>query len=236
LEAKLFLREPGTPFVVVLLPTVILVILGIVLSPHRPEPFLGGQRFIDVFVPSMVVITLAVLGVNTMPARLVKYRQKGVLRRLSTTPVGPAALLVSQVLMNLAVAVVALVLLIVVGNLGFGVPLPQQPIGFGAAFLLGMAAMLAIGLLIAAVAPSPGVAAALIVPIFITVMFLGGVYVPRPYLPDLIQELGDYAPPGVQAIQDAWLGTAEVGTLPLAIMAGITVVAGVAAARLFRWE
>jgi ABC-2 type transport system permease protein len=236
LETKLFLREPGTLLIVVLLPTVILVALGIVLAPNRPEPSLGGQRFVDLFVPSMVVITLAVLGVNTMPARLVRYRQKGFLRRLSTTPIGPVTVLVAQLLVNVAIAVVGLVVLMIVGYVAFGIPMPRQPIDFAAAFLLGMTALLALGLLIAAVSATSGVAAALIVPLFVTVMFLGGVYVPRPYLPDVVQRVGDFMPPGVQALQDAWLGTADLSLPPLAVMAAITVLAGGAAARRFRWD
>jgi ABC-2 type transport system permease protein len=99
-----------------------------------------------------------------------------------------------------------------------------------------MTSLFAIGLTVAAVAPTTGVAAALWLPVFVAVMLLGGVYLPRVFLPGFLQQLGDYAPPGVQAIQDAWLGTAVVQPLPLAIMALITVVAGAAAVRLFRWE
>src|SRR4029453_10880188 len=99
-EAKLFLREPGTWIVGLLLPTLILLAVGFVFGPPKPEPSLGNQRFIDLFVPSMVVVSLASLGVSTMPARLVGYREKGVLRRLSTAPVNPAALLVAQLLIN----------------------------------------------------------------------------------------------------------------------------------------
>jgi ABC-2 type transport system permease protein len=235
-EAKLFFREPGTWIVAVLLPTIVLVVIGLLFGPHRPDPKLGGERFIDQFVPSMVVITLATLGANTLPARLVKYREQGVLRRLSTTPADPSALLIAQLLINIVVAVAGLVLLIVVGALAFQVPLPQDPVGFMAAFALGMTSLLALGLLIAALAPTTAAAAAMIVPLFILVMFLGGVYLPRMFLPDFLQRIGEYTPPGVQSLIDTWMGTAAPQVGPLAIMAVITVVAGAAAARLFRWE
>ena len=98
-----------------------------------------------------------------------------------------------------------------------------------------MSSLFALGLLVAAVAPTSGVANAMIWPIFIAVMFLGGVYLPRWLLPEAVVKIGDFTPPGVQAMLDAWLGTAPQ-LLPLVIMAAITVVAGTAAARLFRWE
>ena len=104
----------------------------------------------------MVVMTLAILGVNTPPGRLVKYREKGVLRRLSTTPASPRSLLIAQLVVNMGVAVVSLALLLIVGNLAFEIPLPKDPIGFAVAFLLGMSSLFALGLLVAAVAPSAG--------------------------------------------------------------------------------
>lgn len=234
-ETKLFFRDPATWIVALLLPTIILLVLGAIFAPHGPDAALGGRRFIDVFVPSLVVITLATLGVNAMPVRLATYREKGVLRRLSTTPVRPAALLAAQLLINLAVAVVAAVLLIVVGRLAFGVPLPQNGPGFVAAFLLGMSSLFALGLLVAAVAPTARAAMALALPMYFLAMFLGGVYVPRAFLPPFLVRLGDYAPPGVQALLDAWMGSTPQ-PLPLALMTAIALIAGAAAAKWFRWE
>ena len=67
-------------------------------------------------------------------------------------------------------------------------------------------------------------------------MFLGGVYLPR-YL--LLRRpasrSANFTPPGVQGLQDAWLGIAPQ-PWPLSVMAVITVVAGTLAVRLFRWE
>ena len=233
-ETRLFFREPGVWLLTILLPTIVLVAVGLVFGVE-PDPGLGGLRWIDIFAPSMVVMTLAILGVNLLPARLVKYRERGVMRRLSTTPASPRSLLIAQLVVNMGVAVVALAVLLVIGNLVFGIPLPKDPIGFTIAFLLGMAALFALGLLVAAVAPSAGIASALFVPLFALVMLLGGVYLPRTMLPEVLIRIGDYTPPGVQALLDAWQGTSPQPA-QLAAMALITVVAGTIAARRFRWE
>ena len=233
-ETRLFFREPGVWLLTILLPTIVLVAVGLLFGTE-PDPALGGRRWIDIFAPSMVVMTLAILGVNLLPARLVKYRERGVLRRLSTTPASPRSLLIAQLIVNMGVAIVGLVVLLVVGNLVFQIPLPKDPIGFAVAFLLGMSALFALGLLVAAVAPSAGIASALFVPLFALVMLLGGVYLPRTMLPELLIRIGDYTPPGVQALLDAWQGTSPQPA-QLAAMAVITVVAGTVAARRFRWE
>ena len=234
-EAKLLVREPIAWLAAIILPSAILLIFGAIFAPHRPDPALGGLRWIDTFAPSLVVITTATLAIQTLPIRLATYREKGILRRLSTTPARPASLLVAQLVIYSVTAVLGLVLLVVVGQIAFDIPLPGNPIGYIAAFGLGMAGLLAIGLLLAAVAPSAGVATAIAVPLFFVVMFLGGVYLPRFLLPEVLVTIGDFTPPGVQGLQDAWLGAAPQ-LLPLAVLAGITVVAGVAASRAFQWE
>ena len=233
-ETRLFFREPGIWPLTILLPTIVLVIVGLVFGVE-PDPSLGGLRWIDTFAPSMVVMTLAVLGVNTLPGRLVKYREKGVLRRLSTTPASPRTLLIAQLVVNMGIAVIALAVLVVVGNVMFQIPFPRDPIGFTVAFLLGMSALFALGLLVAAVSPTPGIASALFVPLFALVMFLGGVYLPRAFLPEFLIRIGDYTPPGIQALLDAWSGTPPQLS-QLAAMAVITIVAGSVAAKRFRWE
>jgi ABC-2 type transport system permease protein len=234
IEGKLLFRDPVTWLAAIALPTVVLLIFGVVFTP-QPDPDLGGQRWIDLFVPSLVVITLGTLGVQTLPIRLATYRDKGVLRRLATTPAHPARLLVAQLVIYGVASIVALVLLIAVGHLAFAIPLPANPLAYIAAFALGMTSLFAIGLLVAAIAPSARTATAIALPLFFAVMFLGGVYLPRVLLPDVLVRIGDFTPPGVQALQDAWLG-ATPQLAPLACMALVTVVVGALAVRWFRWE
>ncbi len=229
------LREPITWLAAIALPTVILLIFGSIFGPSEPDPALGGLRFIDVFVPSLVVITVGTLGIQTIPIRLATYREKGILRRLSTTPAHPLRLLLAQLLVYTVIAVIALVPLIVVANVIFEVPLPGQPVAYLAAFVLGMTSLFSIGLLVASVAPSSRSATAIAIPMFFAVMFLGGVYLPRVFLPEILRRIGDFTPPSVQSLQDAWLGTAPQ-LAPLLGMAIVTVVAGSLAVRLFRWE
>jgi len=234
-EAKLLFREPVSWLAAIALPTAILLIFGTLFSDGQPDPAFGGLRFIDVFVPSLVVISVGTLGIQTLPIRLATYREKGVLRRLSTTPAHPLRLLVAQLITYLVTAAVALVLLVIVARVAFDVPLPRDPIGYLVAVLLGTSSLFVVGLVLAAVAPSARVATAVAIPLFFGVMFLGGVYVPRVALPDILVRIGDFTPPGVQGLQDAWMGVGPQ-LAPLVVMALITVVGGVIAARAFRWE
>ncbi len=247
-EGKLFLREPMSMIFGLLFPTALLLLLGAIPILREPSEEYGGARFVDMWAPTALVMGLAIIGVQYIPGVVATYRENGVLRRMSTTPVHPATVLVAQLLVALSAAVAAAVLLIIAGRLVLDVPPPQNPLGFIVAFVIGFGALLAIGMLIAAVAPTARAANGIAVPVFMLVMFAGGVYLPRFLMPEFLIRLGDYTPPGVQALLDAWtgdaamadvLGNASTGypqPLQLGIMALIGVCAGWAAAKLFRWQ
>ena len=233
-ESKLFLRDPATWGAAIILPTVILVILGLIFG-NKPDEVFGGRGLLDLFAPSLVVLTIATLSVNTMTTRLATYREKGILRRLSTAPVPPAALLVAELAINVVAAIVAVALLVTVASVAFGVPWPQNLPGFVVTIGLGTSSLFALALLFAAVVPSASAATAIGLGVFAAVMFLGGVYLPRYLLPDIVNQIGAFTPPGVEGLQDAWLGS-PIDVAPLLVMAAITVVAGAVSARTFRWE
>ena len=233
-EMRLFLRDPLW-LISLVLPTAILVLVGQLPLMREVDDSLGGRRAIDFYTPTMIVFTLAVLAVNTMPIRLSGYRERGVLRRMSTTPAHPANILAAQLIVNALTALASVALLIVVGRFVLDIPLPSDAIGFVLAFALGATSLLAIGALVAAVAATTRQAQQVSWPLFIVVMTVGGVYVPRVVLPEIVQRAGAFVPPGVQTMLDAWSG-AGVGALQLLPLALVAVLASVTAARVFRWE
>lgn len=246
-EARLFLREPAAVIFGVLFPAVVVLVLGAIPSLREPSEEFGGARFVDLWAPSALVLGIGIVGLQNVASVLATYRETGVLRRLSTTPVHPAQLLLAQLIVALVAAVVAGVLLVVSAWLVLDVPLPRHPWTFVACFGIGFGAVLALGALVAAVAPNARVAGGLATLVYMVVMFAGGVFLPRFLMPDSLVRLGDYTPPGVQGLLTAWSGDpavlatvgAEAGAsqaVQLAIMAGVAAAAGLAAARLFRWE
>jgi ABC-2 type transport system permease protein len=247
-EAKLFLREPMSMIFGLLFPTALLLLLGAIPVLREPSDEYGGARFVDMWAPTALVMGLAILGVQYIPGVVAMYRENGILRRMSTTPVHPATVLAAQLLVALTAAVTAAALLILGAWLVLDVPLPQDPLGFAVAFVIGFGALLALGLLVAALAPTARAANSVAVLVFMLVMFAGGVYLPRFLMPEFLIRMGDYTPPGVQALLDAWSGDAAIATalgtagtghpqaVQLGIMALIGVSAGWTAAKLFRWQ
>lgn len=238
-EIKLFLREPVAVFFAAVLPVALLIALGSSIPGFRdPDPAFDGQRFVDAQFPGMMILlSVVTVALSTLPSTLVMYRERGVLRRMSTTPVRPSTLLVAQLVINVAVAIIATTLTLGLGHLILDVPAPRAFWGFAGVFVLGSVAMIAIGLCLAAVAPNSrvvqGAGAAAMFPL----LFLAGLWLPRQMMSDGLRAVSDFTPTGAfgQALVDTLVGHSPQ-PLHLATLAGWAVVAGFAAARLFRWE
>ncbi|HEX8865264.1 MAG TPA: ABC transporter permease [Lentzea sp.] len=234
-EARLFVRDRLNSLFSLVFPCLLLLGLGAIPALRTPDPQFGGLRFIDSYLSSIIVFTLVFIGLQRVPAVVATYREKGVLRRLATTPMHPARLLVGQLVVNFAAAILSVLLTIVVAYVVFGVDLPHHPLGLACAVLLGGAGTFALGLVIAALAPTARAAGGWATVVFMLLMFFGGVYLPRFMLPSAVVTIGKYSPPGVEALHQAWLGTAP-DWRHLAIMGLVSLVAGTVAARTFRWE
>ncbi|MFF1607789.1 ABC transporter permease [Amycolatopsis sp. NPDC058278] len=234
-ETKLFLRSPLTAVVGLLLPSGLLLGIGAIPGMTKPSEAAGGYRFIDAWVPSLIVVTLAALALQSIPGAIATYREQGVLRRLATTPAHPANLLGAQLLIHVVVALAGIGLVLGLADAVYDVPMPKHPLVFLLTLVLGVVSMFALGLITASIARTAKSAGGLAMVSFVPIMFFGGVYLPRPLLPEVLRRIGDYVPPGSQALQDAWVGTG-VQPLQLVVLAGFAVFGTALAAKLFRWE
>lgn len=206
-------------------------------GPKKPQHSLGGLKFIVVYTPVVMMLTLTILSLSALPAALASYRDKGYLRRLSTTPVGAVRLMAAQLGIVAGVAAAVVILLVLIAHFAFSVPVPQQLGGFILAILLTMCAMASLGTLIAAIAPTQRVAAAVGSLLFFPLMFFAGLWVPQAEMGAVLRHISQYTPlgaavPSVQAsITGAWPGTVH-----LLVLAGYAVVFCGLATRLFRWD
>lgn len=236
-EVRLFTREPGALFWVMVSPTVLLVILGLIPSFREVSEDLGGRRVIDLYVPVSVLFAMIMAGIQAMPPVLAGYRERGILRRMSTTPVRPSSLLAAQITLHGAAALLSSALVVVVGRLAFGVRLPQSVPGYVLALLLAIAGGLALGAAVCAVCRTQKIATAVGSAVFFPTMFTAGVWVPVQAMPDTLQRIVQFTPYGAasQAL-DAAASAGRTEWAALGIMALWTVVLTAAAARWFRWE
>ncbi|POX56559.1 hypothetical protein C3489_03955 [Streptomyces sp. Ru71] len=236
-EARLFSREPGAIFWILLFPTLLLAILGSIPSFRQSDDSLGGLRTVDVYVPVAVLLGLIVGGVQGLPQTLTGYRERGILRRMSTTPVRPAALLAAHMVVYGGAALLSALLALTVGRVAFDVTLPRQSAGYLLALLLALGAALALGAVVTALSRTTRIAGAIGSAVFFPMMFCAGVWVPVQAMPDVLARIVGWTPFGAAAQA---LNQAAAGHWPgwghLAVLAAWTVLLTGAAVRWFRWE
>jgi ABC-2 type transport system permease protein len=236
-ESRLTWRRPVGLIAGVALPLLLLVIFGSLTPFKQHLPAFGGGTIFDAYVPILISFALAMLALLGLPLPLASYRELGVLRRLSTTPVPPSWVLAAQALVQGCIAVVTVIVIVVVSTVAFGVPAPKSPAGLVISVLIAIAGLAGIGLLIAAVTKTSTSANVIGRVTFFPLMFFAGLWLPRAEMPTVLFDISNYTPLGaaVQAIQ-ASMQTGFPPTAPLLVLAGYAVVFGYLARRFFRWE
>ncbi len=188
-------------------------------------------------MPGTVLVALITASLQAMPAALASYRERGVLRRMRTTPARPSDLLLAQVVLHFATALLSALLVLVLGFAVFDVVLPRHPFAHAVTLVFGAVAGLAAGAVITAVARTAKAAVAVGLTALFPAMFTAGIYVPLPVLPETARQLIGLTPFGATAQA---LDQAAAGAWPswqhLVVLTVWTAVLLAAAARWFRWE
>ena len=223
-ELKLFLREPLAVFFILAFPLILLWLNA-------------GRGEVELLVPGYVALVLATVGLTQLPGVLATYRERGILRRLATTPVPPATVLGAQLVVNLVAGTVGVALLLAAATVFYDLRLPQATAGAVLVYAAGAVAMCAIGFVLAALAPNARTANAIGFVIYFPMIFLCGAVIPRHALASSMRRIGEVLPlaPVVTGLRDAWSG-AGVNLVALAALAAMIVVASAVGVRVFRWE
>ena len=232
MQFKLLRREPGAT-VMVVLPVVILIIFGCISGTKKPQADLGGRSVLDVYVPTIAAMVPLMVACSGLPTAMAAFRERNALRRFQVSPVPPGGMLAALVAVMSALAAVGVAIVLVLGFAVFGARTPANPGAVVSSFILGFTAVMAVGMIAAAVAPTSGMAAGLALPFMILNFFFSGLYTPVAVLPHVFQTIGQYIPFG--AVMDSWSGYGDLWQ-HLAVLAGYTVLGSLVSAKLFRWE
>jgi len=236
-EGRLFLREKAALIGVFGLPVALVLGFGLIPGFSDPQKGLSDQIGTEYIAAVGVAIVLASLGLTGVPMVIGQYRERGVLRRLGVTPVRPLTLLLADLTVWAAAAVLSVALVVTVVRFAFHVPAPAESGWFILSILLGIASLFAVGLLAAAVAPTARSSAGIGWLLFFPNMFLAGVYFPTEEMSATMRQVGNFTPLGsaLHAVRDSWMGI-EPRPEYLVIMAAWALIAGALAARFFRWD
>ena len=188
------------------------------------------------------VLTMGILGNGLWGAgmRSVQDREANILRRFKVTPISPLPILVAAMVSGWVLYLPAVVLLLGLAHFLYAMPLPPNWISLLVMVTLGVCAVRAIGLILAAVTNTMQEAMIYIQLLYMPMLFLSGATVPAAMLPNWAQTLGEFLPAaylvtGFQGIffhnQTIFDNLPAVGALLLSIIVGTFL-----AMQLFRWE
>lgn len=235
-EIKSVARDTAGLIVPIGMPSLFLVVQGFATS-QEIIPDSGGRSVLEVYVlPLMIVMVIALVGVVNMPSFLATYRKEGLLKRLAATPARPAMVLAAQVITSFVQTLVGVGIAFGLSAVLFGLVGPAHIVTTIAVFLLICAAMYAIGMVVAAVAPTPNASVAIGLVAFFAFGAVGGLFGGMNMLPDGVRAVGEWTPfgAGSLALQHAWAGEPIPWQSLVALGAAAIVGAGFAT-RFFRW-
>jgi ABC-2 type transport system permease protein len=150
-------------------------------------------RFIEFFVPgiiAMAVMTASLFGAVNVNAEL---RQKGVIRKLSTTPITRTDWILSNVLYQFILAVLSTIVILLVSYGVFNVSLEINA-WLPVFVALAVFAFVGLGMILTRVAKEAESAAAAANALMFPMMFLSGTFFPVEMMPEFLQKFAKVLP------------------------------------------
>ena len=103
-ETLLFMREPAAVFFTFLFPQALLIFVGFVYADETTD----GVRFIDEYVPAVMAVVVANLGLLGVALNIAEARARGVLVRYRLLPLPFWCYVASQAVVGLTMFVLAI--------------------------------------------------------------------------------------------------------------------------------
>ena len=179
-----------------------LVLAGINQEMSAKRPFIKSQetsilkkkyRFIEFFVPgiiAMAVMTASLFGAVNVNAEL---RQRGVIRKLCTTPITRTDWILSNVLYQFTLALLSTLVILLVSYGVFNVSLEINA-WLPVFVVLAVFAFVGLGMILTRVAKEAESAAAAANAVMFPMMFLSGTFFPVEMMPTFLQKIAKVLP------------------------------------------
>src|SRR6201986_767988 len=239
-QLRAYLRNRRARMFTLVIPLILLALLA--------GGFHGGETtgsgvtidYRQFLVPSVIVFSLTRATLAMLAATVVQQRELGILKRRRATPMPAWALIVSQSLTVVLMAIGTVALLLIVGAIAFGVHIPSNGVPALVLGVIGGAfAFCGLGYALSTFADSADSAQPMIQLITFPLFFISGVLIPLSELPKFLQIVAkifpvEHAPARVHR---AFVGAVPTGPvlIDFAILLGWAALGGAVAAKRFQW-
>jgi ABC-2 type transport system permease protein len=228
-ERRQFWRNPSAAFFNFVLPLLLLVLVASAFGSDRNE--------LEILVPGIAGMSVMATTFTALAYEVTFLREEGILKRVRGTPMPTSSFLAGMVASAVANAFVQVALVVVIGNLAYGVDWPAHPLALAGFTALGVACFGALGVAFAHAIPNVDAGPAYVNAVFLPLIFISGVFYSSDSLPAALERIAEALPLKhlIDGLSYAIVGGGEIGTA-LAVVAAWTLVGVVVAVRWFRWD
>lgn len=243
-EGKVWVRGSDL-FWALVFPTV-LILAQAAIAPELREIASGdtwagtpfyGVAVINVILPALLTMPIAIAALTIMPATFGGFREKGILRRFSATPMRPQSIFAAHFIINVTMSLVGALIAVVVTSALFHVVTPNNIGIVVLGFVLGLASMMALGSLVSARVSRASTGTALGNIILFPLLFTAGIFtVLEPGT--VLYQIARVTPLGAasQVMSYGWFGGHTFPWIQIVTMLAWTAVLAPLAVKLFKWR
>lgn len=200
----------------------------------------SSQRRFDYTFAGLVGFSILGLGIFGPTTVFPQMKQKGILKRLSTTTLKTRQYFIANALSSSVVGILSVAFLFIAAKIFFDLNMNGDYLSLAVIVILGTITLFGIGLAVGGWAKNENQAAPLSQIIVFPMMFLSGVFFPRYAMPELLQKISQFFPltpvvDGVRLIVTEGNTVFDLGPQVALLCAWILVIYFIAF-RVFRWE
>ncbi len=238
-QNKIFWRTPVAAFFTLVFPLMFLLLFTAIFGN---EPLPDGTTTAQWFAPSLAVFSAVSASYTNLAIGTAYARDNGILKRVRGTPLPPWMYIGGRIGSATYIAALAVLVMLGVGILLYGVRVPVGGIVPAViAFLVGVACFSALGLLVAALAPSGDSSPAITNATLLPLAFVSDIFIRIEQPPAWMEAIGNFFPLKhfVIAFRDAlnpFMDQPQWNWGHLGYMIAWAVVAVLLALRFFRWD
>jgi ABC-2 type transport system permease protein len=239
-EQKVFWRSLAAVFFTVMFPVIFLLLFGSLFGDKDiPELGISDATY---YVPAIITLAVVSATLVNVAMRIVEMRESGRLKRIRGTPLPTWAYIGGRIGNAFVVSLTMVVLVTLIGNILYGVPIPTTTIpALLVTLIVGTFSFCSIGLALSIVIPSEQAAPPITNFTVLPLYFLSGIFVPESEIPEGVLKFASIFP--IRPFFEAFLTGFDPNTVGagfdwghLAVVAAWGVASMLITMRYFRWS
>lgn len=197
-------------------------------------------KYLDVLVPGILAMSIMQGGLFSIAIGIVRFREKGVLTKLRSTPLKIRDFLLALVSSYMVIGIFQTTFIILLSLFVFKVNFYGNMFLIYLLVIMAQLIFLSLGFAIAGVAKTVDMAQGIVQVASMPMMFLSGVFFSKDALPPIVGNIVSYLPltPFIEALRKVWLQGAGLSGIrtELLFMGGWLIIAVILALKLFKFE